>query len=222
MQIEGVEQHPYRAVGVALEVIPRTLAQNCGANVIRTLTKLRAKHADSTDCTFGLNGHTGEIVDMKELGVWEPYAVKVVHPCLCHTIQADCTMSAMATSEHVASFVSLSQLPSAEVVDVFGSVNVVDTCCSAAKSHALLKPTAVNMLGSHCNWLAKMHFETIMYLPQVQTIKTSVESAIMLLRIDDIVSGISKKSKGGASQPTGPQTEDHDNVSTMRDFCPVC
>ena len=77
VQVEGVEQHPYRAVGVALEVIPRTLAQNCGANVIRTLTKLRAKHADNTDCTFGLNGHTGEIVDMKELGVWEPYAVKV-------------------------------------------------------------------------------------------------------------------------------------------------
>ena len=75
--MEGVEQYPYRAVGTALEVIPRTLAQNCGANVIRTLTKLRAKHADSTDCTFGLNGNTGEIVDMKELGVWEPYAVKV-------------------------------------------------------------------------------------------------------------------------------------------------
>lgn len=77
LQVEGVEQYPYRAVGTALEVIPRTLAQNCGANVIRTLTKLRAKHADSTDCTFGLNGNTGEIVDMKELGVWEPYAVKV-------------------------------------------------------------------------------------------------------------------------------------------------
>ncbi len=76
-QVEGVEQGPYRAVGTALEVIPRTLAQNCGANVIRTLTKLRAKHADSSDCTFGLNGNTGEIVDMKELGVWEPYAVKV-------------------------------------------------------------------------------------------------------------------------------------------------
>lgn len=30
-------------VGAAMEVIPRTLAQNCGANVIRTLTKLRAK-----------------------------------------------------------------------------------------------------------------------------------------------------------------------------------
>lgn len=48
---------------------------------------------------------------------------------------------------------------------------------------------------------------------KVQTIKTSVESAIMLLRIDDIVSGISKKSRGGGGQPSGTQTEDHDNVS---------
>ena len=81
-QIEGVEQQPYRAVGVALEVIPRTLAQNCGANVIRTLTKLRAKHAEGAvgDCTFGINGNTGKLVDMKELGVWEPYAVKVRVP----------------------------------------------------------------------------------------------------------------------------------------------
>ncbi len=39
-----------------MEVIPRTLAQNCGANVIRTLTKLRAKHAESPGCTFGING----------------------------------------------------------------------------------------------------------------------------------------------------------------------
>lgn len=35
----------------------------------------------------------------------------------------------------------------------------------------------------------------------------------MLLRIDDIVSGISKKSKGGGGQPSGTQTEDHENVS---------
>merc|ERR1712216_608405 len=33
--IEGTESLPYLAVGEALEVIPRTLAQNCGANIIR-------------------------------------------------------------------------------------------------------------------------------------------------------------------------------------------
>jgi T-complex protein 1 subunit gamma len=60
--IEGVEAGPYKAAGQALEVIPRTLAQNCGANVIRTLTKLRAKHAESpagSPCPFGINGETG-------------------------------------------------------------------------------------------------------------------------------------------------------------------
>eukprot|EP00002_Diphylleia_rotans_P032897 TRINITY_DN6945_c0_g3_i2.p1 TRINITY_DN6945_c0_g3~~TRINITY_DN6945_c0_g3_i2.p1 ORF type:complete len:478 (-),score=112.29 TRINITY_DN6945_c0_g3_i2:861-2294(-) len=39
--IEGAMQWPFHAVGVAMEVIPRTLAQNCGANTIRTLTALR-------------------------------------------------------------------------------------------------------------------------------------------------------------------------------------
>ena len=54
-------QGPYRAVGAALEVIPRTLAQNCGANIIRVLTKLRAKHAepDNAGATFGIDGNTG-------------------------------------------------------------------------------------------------------------------------------------------------------------------
>uniref|UniRef100_A0A383VCQ3 T-complex protein 1 subunit gamma n=1 Tax=Tetradesmus obliquus TaxID=3088 RepID=A0A383VCQ3_TETOB len=122
--IEGVEAGPYKAAGQALEVIPRTLAQNCGANVIRTLTKLRAKHAETpvgTACPFGINGETGEIVDMRAAGVWEPLVVKT------------------------------------------------------------------------------------------QTIKTSVEAANMLLRIDDIVSGISKSRAAGGG-PSGPQVDDHDNV----------
>lgn len=43
----------------------------------RTLTKLRAKHAETPNSTFGINGNSGDIVDMQQLGVWEPYAVKV-------------------------------------------------------------------------------------------------------------------------------------------------
>lgn len=39
--ITGVHQWPYKAVAKALEVLPRTLIQNCGANTIRTITALR-------------------------------------------------------------------------------------------------------------------------------------------------------------------------------------
>lgn len=61
--IEGVRQWPYNAISRALEVIPRTLIQNCGGSTIRQLTALRAKHAQSPDnWTYGINGITGEIV----------------------------------------------------------------------------------------------------------------------------------------------------------------
>uniref|UniRef100_H9H0X6 T-complex protein 1 subunit gamma n=1 Tax=Meleagris gallopavo TaxID=9103 RepID=H9H0X6_MELGA len=73
----GVEQWPYRAVAQALEVIPRTLIQNCGASTIRVLTSLRAKHTQEGSQTWGVNGESGALADMKELGVWEPLAVKL-------------------------------------------------------------------------------------------------------------------------------------------------
>jgi T-complex protein 1 subunit gamma len=97
-----------------------------GANIIRTMTKLSAAHADSPGCSIGINGETGQITDMKELGIWEPAAVKL------------------------------------------------------------------------------------------QTLKTSVESAVLLLRIDDIVSGMKKSGRPAQSKPA-PATQvegDGDNVNS--------
>lgn len=74
--ITGIHQWPFRALARAFEVIPRTLIQNCGANVIRTLTALRAKHATEGNATWGVDGNTGELADMRQLGIWEPLAVK--------------------------------------------------------------------------------------------------------------------------------------------------
>ncbi|KAF5283303.1 hypothetical protein FQR65_LT13982 [Abscondita terminalis] len=72
---------PYRALAHALEIIPRTLAQNCGANTIRTLTALRAKHASHTDatkpCCWGIDGESGNLVEQGPGGVWEPLTVKL-------------------------------------------------------------------------------------------------------------------------------------------------
>lgn len=56
-----------------------THSDTCACCLRRTLTKLRAKHAETPNSTFGINGNTGDIVDMQQLGVWEPYAVKVRH-----------------------------------------------------------------------------------------------------------------------------------------------
>lgn len=73
--IEGISKWPYAAVANALEIIPRTLAQNCGANVIRLLTELRTKHS-ANGHTWGVNGVTGTAVDMTTYGIWEPFCVK--------------------------------------------------------------------------------------------------------------------------------------------------
>lgn len=73
--VEGIAKWPYAAMGNAMEVIPRTLAENCGANVIRLLTDLRTKHHEGMH-TWGVNGITGEMADMHQLGIWEPYCVK--------------------------------------------------------------------------------------------------------------------------------------------------
>lgn len=117
--IEGVQKWPFKSVASSLEVIPRTLVQNCGGDPIRLLTDLRAKHAAGNASTWGIDGIAGKPVDMREYGVWEPAVIKS------------------------------------------------------------------------------------------QTIKTAIESACMILRVDDIVSGLRQKE----SHPGGPMTaaqEDRD------------
>lgn len=75
-EIEGISKWSYAAVGSGFEVIPRTLAQNCGANVIRLMTELRTKHLSEGGSSWGVDGTTGVAVDMHKLGVWDPFCVK--------------------------------------------------------------------------------------------------------------------------------------------------
>lgn len=62
--IGGLEQKPYASVAFGLEAIPRTLAQNCGGEVVRVLTELRARHAKEGGSNFGIDGNTGKMADM--------------------------------------------------------------------------------------------------------------------------------------------------------------
>merc|ERR1719284_1947135 len=66
----------YKAAGQSLEIISRTLLENCGADIIRVQTQLRAKHAGGANVNWGIDGEKGELADMEALGVWEPVAVK--------------------------------------------------------------------------------------------------------------------------------------------------
>mmetsp|Transcript_52186 Transcript_52186/g.131123 ORF Transcript_52186/g.131123 Transcript_52186/m.131123 type:complete len:455 (+) Transcript_52186:544-1908(+) len=125
--IEGIKQWPYKAVAVGLEVIPRTLAQNCGADVVRTITDLRSRHALAGEGRFwGIDGNTGKVVNVEQAGIWDAYAVKQ------------------------------------------------------------------------------------------QVIKTAIEAAAMILRIDDVVSGIGKKGGAGGGAPRGGAAPD-DQVEAFGD-----
>merc|ERR1712241_1177952 len=64
--IEGTRQYAYRAVADALEVIPRSLAHNCGADVVRVMTDLRARHAAANEgVNWGIDGNKGVVADAK-------------------------------------------------------------------------------------------------------------------------------------------------------------
>jgi len=76
--VPGIQQWPYKALAGAIEVIPRTLASNCGSDVVRTITELRAKHAKpNVGLMYGIDGETGKIANMQEKEIWDPVAVKL-------------------------------------------------------------------------------------------------------------------------------------------------
>merc|ERR1712113_500034 len=116
---EGKMQFAYRAVADALEVIPRSLAHNCGADVVRVMTDLRSRHAVAGGVNWGIDGNKGSVADVKALGVMDTFSVKQ------------------------------------------------------------------------------------------QTFRTAIEAAAMLLRIDDIISGISKKKRDA---PSGPMPGESDET----------
>ncbi|ELY43811.1 thermosome subunit alpha [Natronorubrum tibetense] len=73
--VGGREQLAVEAFADALEVIPRTLAENAGLDPIDSLVELRADH-DAGDTSSGLDAYTGDTIDMAEEGVYEPLRVK--------------------------------------------------------------------------------------------------------------------------------------------------
>ena len=72
--ISGREQLAVNAFAEALEIVPKTLAENAGLDSIDSLVDLRAAHENSA--VMGLDVFTGKVADMKEAGVIEPKRVR--------------------------------------------------------------------------------------------------------------------------------------------------
>ncbi len=71
----GREQLAAEAFASALEIIPKTLAENAGLDPIDILVDLKSEHEKGNKYT-GIDVDTGKIVDMNEAGVLEPLRIK--------------------------------------------------------------------------------------------------------------------------------------------------
>jgi thermosome len=72
--VGGLEQMAIEAFASALEIVPRTLAENAGLDPVTTLIELRKAHADGASHT-GINVYEGGVIDMKSKNVLEPVRV---------------------------------------------------------------------------------------------------------------------------------------------------
>lgn len=73
--LEGREQIAVNKFADAMEIIPKTLAENSGLDAIDMLTELRNQHMKGNR-NVGLDVYEGKPIDMLEAGVIEPLRVK--------------------------------------------------------------------------------------------------------------------------------------------------
>jgi chaperonin GroEL (HSP60 family) len=75
-KVGGREQLAIEAFADALEVVPKTLAENAGLDPIDILVELRAAHQKPKGMWMGVDVFTGKVVDMHHCSVLEPLSVK--------------------------------------------------------------------------------------------------------------------------------------------------
>jgi thermosome len=75
-QVGGREQLAIEAFADALEIIPRTLADNAGLDILDTMVAMKAAHAKKDGAYMGVNVYGEGVIDMMGEGVVEPTVVK--------------------------------------------------------------------------------------------------------------------------------------------------
>lgn len=72
--VGGREQIAIEAFASAMEIIPKTLAENAGLDPINMIIEMRKQHKEGK-VTAGLDPFSGKVTDMVKLNVIEPYRV---------------------------------------------------------------------------------------------------------------------------------------------------
>jgi thermosome len=75
--VGGREQLAIEAFSDALEVVPRTLSDNAGLDILDTMVAIKAAHEKTDGIAMGVNVFDEGIINMLEQGVIEPLAVKL-------------------------------------------------------------------------------------------------------------------------------------------------
>jgi len=75
-KVGGREQLAIEAFADAIEIIPRTLAENAGLEPIDKIVELRSTHEKTDGKYTGVNVLTGKTENMYDTGVVEPLIVK--------------------------------------------------------------------------------------------------------------------------------------------------
>jgi len=76
-KVGGKEALAIDAFANALEIIPKTLAENAGMDAIDIIVELRARHEKEDGKWMGVDVYEGRTADMKKLGVVEPLRTKL-------------------------------------------------------------------------------------------------------------------------------------------------
>ena len=72
----GREQLAIKAFADAMEVVPRSLAENAGLDPIDILVELRARHENANGVNFGVDVFNGKVVDAYGMNVIDPLKIK--------------------------------------------------------------------------------------------------------------------------------------------------
>ena len=76
-KVGGREQLAIEAFADALEIIPKTLAENAGLDTLDTMVAMKAAHEKKDGLSMGVNVFEGGVADMMKDGVVEPLVVKL-------------------------------------------------------------------------------------------------------------------------------------------------